>query len=191
MNSAFRVLTCSAAFAAAVVCASAVPSRAATVGPLSETSGTVMAVGDNANFSTDQQTTSPFSAEWFFNVVTPFTVQARASNTPDNITSFSLEIWNDLGTVLTVAPPDTLVNSVIGANGLAFLQILNLPAGNYYVRVSGPFSLSNSGAVSGNISILSAVPLPPAALLFCSALVGLGILGRRRRKQSGERVAAV
>ena len=29
---------------------------------------------------------------------------------------------------------------------------------------------------------LSAVPLPPAALLFGTALVGMGILGRRRRK---------
>jgi hypothetical protein len=32
---------------------------------------------------------------------------------------------------------------------------------------------------------LNAVPLPPAALLFGSALVGMGILGRRRRKPVG------
>jgi len=40
-------------------------------------------------------------------------------------------------------------------------------------------STASGVTIWGNIS---AVPLPPAALLFGSALVGLGILGRRRNK---------
>jgi len=40
-------------------------------------------------------------------------------------------------------------------------------------------NISNARAYTGNVS---PVPLPPAALLFGTALVGLGILGRRRRK---------
>ena len=40
-------------------------------------------------------------------------------------------------------------------------------------------NISNARAFTGSVS---PVPLPPAALLFGTALVGLGILGRRRRK---------
>ena len=43
-------------------------------------------------------------------------------------------------------------------------------------------ALSSNGNTGIIDFTLSAVPLPPAAMLFGSALVGLGILGRRRRK---------
>lgn len=39
-----------------------------------------------------------------------------------------------------------------------------------------------SGKTGFAEAVLSSVPLPPAAALFGSALVGLGLLGRRRRK---------
>jgi hypothetical protein len=40
----------------------------------------------------------------------------------------------------------------------------------------------NTGVIDFSLSTVSTVPLPPAALLFGSALIGLGVLGRRRRK---------
>jgi hypothetical protein len=46
-----------------------------------------------------------------------------------------------------------------------------------------------SSAASGVMVWGLATPLPPAALLFGTALVGMGILGRRRRK-NGQAVAA-
>jgi choice-of-anchor C domain-containing protein len=44
---------------------------------------------------------------------------------------------------------------------------------------------SQSGAALDNISI-AATPIPPAILLFASALGGMGFLGYRRRKQAAE-----
>ena len=60
----------------------------------------------------------------------------------------------------------------------------------YYGSLSS--GLFNQLVITGNftslahfeLSGLSAVPLPPAALLFGSGLAGLGLLARRRRKVS-------
>jgi choice-of-anchor C domain-containing protein len=45
---------------------------------------------------------------------------------------------------------------------------------------------SKSGAALDNISISATTPIPPAILLFASALGGMGFLGYRRKKQSAE-----
>ena len=55
-----------------------------------------------------------------------------------------------------------------GDPGVFFLDVINNN------RMGGPTGLINF--------TLAPVPLPPAALLFGTALVGLGVLGRRRRK---------
>jgi hypothetical protein len=42
---------------------------------------------------------------------------------------------------------------------------------------------NRAGGPTGIIDFSQVVPLPPAALLFGTALVGLGILGRRRKNE--------
>ena len=61
------------------------------------------------------------------------------------------------------------------------IYFINLVAGalNSF-SVTGTANPVFAGPVSYNIA-LSPVPLPPAALLFGTALVGLGLLGRRKR----------
>lgn len=51
-------------------------------------------------------------------------------------------------------------------------------AGNIFVADIFSSSTGNTGPVD----VTAPVPLPPAALLFGTALVGLGLLGRRRQK---------
>ena len=66
---------------------------------------------------------------------------------------------------------------------LASLVSNQLAGGDPGVFFLDVINNNRAGGPTGEINFtLSQVPLPPAALLFGSALVGLGILGRRRRK---------
>ncbi len=91
-------------------------------------------------------------------------LNVQGSGSTLNIHSLDFTIT---GAGLTLA--SLVSNQLAGGDpGVFFLDVINNN------RAGGP---------TGEINFtLSQVPLPPAALLFGSALVGLGILGRRRRK---------
>jgi hypothetical protein len=56
-----------------------------------------------------------------------------------------------------------------------------LAAGDYYLSVSGIADGLLGGLYDINLSVGSPVPLPPAALLFISALTGMGIVAKRKK----------
>jgi hypothetical protein len=74
------------------------------------------------------------------------------------------------------------LNFTITATGLTVASFIQNAAGQFFAvdLISG--TTGKTGAIDA--SVVSSVPLPPAALLFGTALVGLGVLGRRRRSNA-------
>jgi len=85
--------------------------------------------------------------------------------------------WYQAGT------PDVLLGQLLVSSPLgATLPGLTLAAGlDYVLRVSGHVASLTGGVASGGTYSfsLTTTPIPPAVLLFGSALMGLGWLGRR------------
>ena len=84
---------------------------------------------------------------------------------------------------------DDTSGSITGQAGL------DLPPGNWFKTwmTAGLHTLTVSGTVlsqgGGYIATVNAVPLPPAALLFGTALFGIGVLRRRKNKKALELAA--
>jgi hypothetical protein len=107
------------------------------------------------------------------------------NSTLDGIKSLTLEWWLDsnadgsiadelIGTSLLGTIAVTDASGGLLSNGpLA----LSLAAGLYHVKVTGLVATAG-GSYGINVAT---TPIPPALLLFGSALAGLGFLGRRRR----------
>jgi hypothetical protein len=98
---------------------------------------------------------------------------------PTDSLDFSLDLF-------AAADPLTSLGNFADPTGtsLAF-SYLNLAAGDYFFLISG--QVADAG-VFGNAYRyrfeVSEVPLPPALLLFATALGGLGVFGYRRRNNA-------
>jgi len=95
---------------------------------------------------------------------------------PTDSLSFSLDLFS------AADPLTSLGNFADGTGvGLAF-SYLNLAAGDYFFRITGaigtPGTFGNSYQYRFEVS---EVPLPPALLLFATALGGMALFGYRRR----------
>jgi len=102
-----------------------------------------------------------------------------------------LEVPNDNFIDIKEGTPFNGAGSGNGDGGGIDFSSLN--AGTYYLRFFGvtapDFNTASpsSGAFSGSISasaIVATTPLPPALLMFMTALGGLGFAGWRRRRQA-------
>jgi hypothetical protein len=93
-----------------------------------------------------------------------------------NSLNFSLRLFS-------ASDPATSLGNFTDPTGtvLAF-SYLNLAAGDYFFRISG----KTDGAFGNSYRYrfeVSEVPLPPALLLFATALGGMAVFGYRRRSQ--------
>ncbi len=89
-------------------------------------------------------------------------------------------VWWDPGSSSAISPALTVTDAfgaLLPATTLAFALA---SATDYHLRVTGT-ALTDGGAYTARITT---TPIPPALLLFGSALAGLGFLGRRSRRSS-------
>lgn len=70
-------------------------------------------------------------------------------------------------------------SAVAGCTSVLACSAAGLASGQYVLHVGGSGTGNGGGAYDGTLTI-TAVPLPPAAILFGSVLFGLAVVGRRR-----------
>ncbi len=120
-----------------------------------------------------------FHDKFAFNVSGPTPVKLAFAPTVQNPSKFA-----NLSFVLTDSLGG-LVKSITTTNALGEATDelakfwIDLVSDNYVLNVIG--TLISSGTSTYDVEI-STVPLPPAAIAFGSALIGMGFLGRRRKK---------
>lgn len=97
-----------------------------------------------------------------------------------DVDGFSLELFEYGGSDTAIAAA-TFLSGDINAH-LDVLGFTSIAAGDYLIRIVG----SATGSLNTYSVYLGAtpVPLPPAVLLFISALAGFGVIGRRKTRQA-------
>ena len=134
------------------------------------------------NFVSD---TPDFQHDYLFNLVSPGDVPLEGLTTtlvfekPAGRISNMVMSWLDpgLNTLASVPVTDGSGNELVTEMTLSLLSGAVL--GVYTLRITGDALTTQIY----NIAVTT-TPLPPALLLFGSALAGLGLLGRRRRSAS-------
>jgi len=97
---------------------------------------------------------------------------------PTDSLNFSLDLYK------AADPLTSLGNFSDGTGvGLAF-SYLNLAAGDYFFQITGDVGDGVFGSAYRYRFEVSEVPLPPALLLFATALGGMAVFGYRRRSNA-------
>ena len=157
-----------------------------------ETAGTVngspFVVGDFGDFTTSVDAVSPknsgdsYAHAWGFTLLEPahidgtLTKNNTLSDYRQNPVSLALFSGSDLadtiGAIYNV--PNTGDD-----NPFVSFRYANLAPGDYFFRVAGTL-IGNDGQYAGQIAV-NEVPLPAAAWLFLSAILGLATVSRKKR----------
>ena len=179
----------SCAIALTLLGVSIAPSGAVTIPPGGGAPGTAIPLGSNPLASITLTSPTSVTTDFFFTPSVAGTTFLSAfegtSAGGSSLNPFSITLLN-LTTSTTVgannAPVANVTQLSLQLSGLPFIS-----GDNYELIVSATASGTDTFPVSidGNITVnaVNPVPLPPAAWLFGTALVGLGILARRRRTQ--------
>ena len=128
-----------------------------------------------------------FSNFFFFhNNITPSSDGTLDANFAlgGGFTPIMAQWFSDGGSAGVADAGDVLISSLLLTSAPQSLLLALAPTANYYLKISG------TGTPGGNYGYtLTTTPIPPALLLFGSALGGLGLLGRRRRSTTAAPLA--
>ena len=144
---------------------------------------------------TGNPTTGPFTAfDWIFSI---------GNDGWDSGTSVDVGLYDSSNTLLWqdtfFNPLSTLANTNFGNSNISLTTATNDPVGYFLLTsIDAQFdvlavgiTLDKAGGSTGNqytaleqVASVSAVPLPPSAILFGTALLGIAGLRRRKRKAS-------
>jgi hypothetical protein len=99
----------------------------------------------------------------------------------ENALTDSLDFSVDL---FSTSDPSTSLGNFSGPGTVLAFSYLNLAAGDYFFKFGGAVGGSFGNAYVYRFEV-SEVPLPPALILFATALGGMAVAGYRRRKNNG------
>ena len=150
-------------------------------------------LGDVYGAVVDLGMSEPFVHEYTFNLAQDAVVKWQIDNSDDIPSTFGIAnlvaFWDDgTGTISagtsTFMITDGAGNSLFPSNiGINDWYKTVLTAGLHTLTFLG--TSLEGGSYTTEVSSISAVPLPPAALLFGTALFGIGALRRRKDKKAG------
>jgi hypothetical protein len=86
--------------------------------------------------------------------------------------------------LFSTSDPSTSLGTFSGPGTVLAFSYLNLAAGDYFFKFGGAVGGSFGNAYTYRFEV-SEVPLPPALILFATALGGMAVAGYRRRKNNG------
>jgi hypothetical protein len=140
--------------------------------------GPIVNPGDFATFSDSFTAGGSFADDWFFQLsgtgaggVVVNEAVTVSTTALVNISGLSLSLWTE-----SAGSPVALQ-----ASGGTDFNLPSLAPGLYELIITGTVTGTEGGAYAGVVASPSAVPLPAAAWLLLSGLVGVGAMARRRR----------
>jgi hypothetical protein len=148
--------------------------NAATVTLGTSSPGPTLNANDLGIFSNASSTQVAINDNWWFTIGSMSGVAGSAAallvTGISNISSFVVKVFDSSSNQLFSggAPAGTQVD----------FTLQSLASGSYRINITGMYSGSNGGSYSGNVAM---IPLPAAAWLLLSGLVGLGAVARRRK----------
>lgn len=113
---------------------------------------------------------------WGFTLSSAGHTETEAANFGINGPSgMTVELYKDVNSDWSLDSGDSLIQAMTGSAVEMMAYLAGTPA-QYILRIGGV----NGEGYLGHVEAVSSVPLPGAAILFGSALLGAGVAGRKK-----------